>query len=137
MKTKILVIGVVKKGDSVLMRKKPDGSLPYKETWYLFGGELSAGLSPEDVITQEVKAKTGIDIKISERLSWDTEIKKDVDGEEKHFIYLDTLCEYVGGKEKLSPGIQKLEWIPIGQLKDYDIVPPSRKLFIKLNYLER
>ncbi len=38
MKTKILNIAVIENNGKVLMRKKPDGSLPYKETWYLFGG---------------------------------------------------------------------------------------------------
>lgn len=34
---KVLNIGVIQKEDTILMRKKPDGSLPYKETWYIFG----------------------------------------------------------------------------------------------------
>lgn len=136
MKTKVLVIGIVKKGDSILMRKKPDGSLPYKETWYIFGGELTPDTTPEEAIINEVKIKTSIDIKISEKLSWDSEIKKDLDGEEKLFVYLDMLCEYVDGEPKLSEGIEKLEWVPINQLANYDIVPPSRILFQKLGYLE-
>lgn len=136
MKTKILVIGVVKKEDAVLMRKKPDGSLPYKETWYLFGGELTPDLTPQEAIINEVKAKTGIDIKVSENFSWDCEIKKDLDGEKKFFVYLDTLCEYVAGEPQLSEGIEKLEWISITELDNYDIVPPSRILFKKLGYLK-
>jgi len=135
MKTKILVIGVVKKGDCVLMRKKPDGSLPYKETWYIFGGELTPETTYELAIVEEVKAKASIDIKLTEKLSWDTEVKHDLDGEEKLFIYLDLICEYVGGELVPAEGIEKLQWVPIGELGNYDIVPPSRKLFEKLGYL--
>jgi ADP-ribose pyrophosphatase YjhB (NUDIX family) len=136
MKTKVLIIGVVLKGDSVLMRKKPDGSLPYKETWYLFGGELTPEVTPAEAIINEVKTKTEIDIKVMENLSWDTEVKEDLDGEEKLFIYLDTICQYVNGDLTLSEGIEKLEWVPKSELGEYDIVPPSRILFKKLGYLK-
>lgn len=135
MKTKVLVIGVVKKGDSILMRKKPDGSLPYKETWYIFGGELTPEVTPEEAIINEVKSKTGVEIKVAEKLSWDSEIKKDLDGEEKLFVYLDMLCDYVSGEPQIFEGIEKLEWVPVSKLEDYDIVPPSRILFKKLGYL--
>jgi ADP-ribose pyrophosphatase YjhB (NUDIX family) len=136
MKTKILVIGIVRKSDNVLMRKKPEGSLPYKETWYLFGGELTPDKSPEKAIQENLKKMAGIKIRLIHKLDWDTEIKKDIDGEEKFFIYLDTVCEYISGDLKPAQGIEKLEWIPVSKLKDYDIVPPANKLFRKLKYLD-
>ena len=52
------------------------------------------------------------------------------------FVYLDTLCEYVEGELLPSPQIEKLEWIDIDKLKNYDLVPPSRKLFEKLGYIK-
>lgn len=135
MKTKILVIGVVKKGDSVLMRKKPDGSLPYKETWYIFGGELTPDVTYEQAIVDEVRSKAGVVVKLTEKLSWDTEVKHDIDGEEKLFVYLDTICDYVSGDLVPAEGIERLEWVPISELANYDIVPPSRILFKKLGYI--
>jgi hypothetical protein len=133
---KILVISIVKKGDCILMRKKPQGSLPYKETWYLFGGELIPDKTPEKIIQDTLKKQAGIKIKTIKNLGWDTEIKKDIDGEKKLFVYLDVLCEYVSGKLRLSPGMERLEWIQISELKNYDLVPPSKKLFKKSGYLE-
>jgi ADP-ribose pyrophosphatase YjhB (NUDIX family) len=79
MKTKILVIGVIEKEGKVLMRKKPEGAPPYKETWYLFGGELTPGITPEQAIAEQVKKQTNLDIKITTKLSWDTEVKHDLD----------------------------------------------------------
>lgn len=136
MKIKILVIGVVEKDGKVLMRKKPEGSLPYRETWYLFGGELTPEITVEQAIVEQVKNQTGVEIKVTNKFSWDTEVKQDIDGEVKMFVYLDTLCEYVAGElTVLDPSIEKLEWVPKDKLTEYDIVPPSRKLFKKLNYL--
>ena len=135
MKIKIQVIGIIKKEDKILMRKKPDGSPPYKETWYLFGGELIHEKSPEQAIKDVVKNQTGINIKMIKSLGWDTEIKKDTDGETKFFIYLDSICKYINGKIKPSEEIEKLELIPVQKLKEHDLVPPSRKLFKKLGYI--
>ncbi len=138
MKTKVLNIAVIEHNGKILMRKKPNGSLPYKETWYSFGGEVKDGITPEEAAKEIVKLQTGIDIKLKNNLSWDTEIKEDLDGETKQFIYLDSLYEYVDGKLSIGEGqnIEKLEWIPIEELKNYDIVPPSVILYKKLGYLK-
>ncbi len=133
---KVLVIAVVKKGNTVLMRKKPDGSPPYKETWYLFGGEVSADKTPDEVIKATVLAQSGITIDVTQKFSWDTEIKNDLDGVQKYFVYLDVICEYAAGELKAGPGIEKIEWVAEEDIKTYDIVPPSRELFKKLGYIQ-
>ncbi len=135
MQTKVLVVAVVVKDGAVLMRKKPDGSAPYKETWYIFGATATPDVHPDDAIKQEVKTKTGIDIAVTNKISWDTEVKHDLDGVEKFFVYLDVLCDYTGGELTPSPDIEKLAWVTIADLPNYDIVPPSKILFKKLGYL--
>ena len=123
------------KNDAILMRKKPDGSPPYKEMWYIFGAEATPDVPPDDAIIREVKAKAGIDITVKNKISWDTEVKKDLDGIEKFFVYLDVMCEYAGGELHPTADIEKLEWVKLEDLHRYDIVPPSRILFKKLGYL--
>lgn len=136
MKTTILVIGVVRNGEAILLRKKPDGSPPYKETWYLFGGELSANSrDPEDVLKSVLKKQAGVDIKPVRRLDWDTETKPDHKGNPAFYVYLDYLCEYISGELVPGEGIEKLEWAPVGKLSSYDLVPPARSLFSRLGYL--
>jgi NUDIX domain len=134
MKTTVLVIGVVKKGDTVLLRKKPDGSPPYKETWYLFGAEINAE-NPEKALQEILKKQTGISVNTSTRLGWDTETKPDHEGKLTFYIYLDYLCEYISGELVPGQGIEKLEWVHISKLPDYDLVPPSKKLFKRIGYL--
>ena len=137
MKTKILSVAVIEKDGKILMRKKPKGSMPYKETWYSFGGEVINGKSPDEAVKEIVKLQTNINIKLRQALSWDTEIKKDLDGETKQFIYLDSIYDYIDGELKIgdNQNIEKLEWISIEKLGEYDIVPPSVILFKKLGYL--
>ncbi len=136
MPIKILVIALIKNHGSILFRKKPDNSPPYKETWYMFGAEIS-GDNPDwkTVLLSAVKAQTGIDIAVTNILSWDTEIKPDESGRQTFYVYLDCECEFVSGNPTPGPKIEKLEWIPIMELKNYDIVPPSVKLLKKQGYL--
>lgn len=136
MDTKVLVVGVVIKDNKVLLRKKPDGSPPYTQSWYLFGGELTPEVSPEEAIQLIVKQQAGVDICLTEEFSWDTEVKADHDGNTKLFIYLDAVCEYIGGELKTGDGIERLEWAEVNQLDTYDHVPPSIKVFKKLGYLK-
>lgn len=134
MQTKILIIAVIRRGDKILLRKKPDGSPPYKETWYIFGAELVPGEKLETSLQKHLRQQTGIEVRVSEQTSWDTEIKADIDGITKQFVYLDVLCDYVSGELVPGQGIEKLDWVPLDTLHTYDNVPPSRILFAKLGY---
>ncbi|MEO5950025.1 MAG: NUDIX domain-containing protein [Candidatus Saccharimonadales bacterium] len=135
MQTKVLIVGVVKKDGAILMRKKPDGSPPYKETWYIFGAEATSNVDPDDAIIAEVRTKAGVTVTVKNKISWDTEVKHDLDGIKKFFIYLDVECEYVSGDIQVAEGIEKIEWVKPEDLSSYDIVPPSRILFEKLGYI--
>ena len=135
METKVLIVGVVMKDGAILMRKKPAGSPPYKETWYIFGATATHDVSPDEAIKREVRAKAGIEVSVSNKISWDTEIKDDLDGVKKFFVYLDVLCEYESGELTPSADIEKIEWVKPEDLHNYDIVPPSKILFEKLGYM--
>jgi len=135
MQTKVLIVAVVKKDGAILMRKKPAGSAPYAETWYIFGAEATPDVDPDQAIIDEVKAKSGVNVSVTHKISWDTEVKHDLDGVEKFFVYLDVECDYESGDIVIGEGIEKIEWVKLEDLSNYDIVPPSRILFEKLGYL--
>ncbi len=137
MKTKVLIVAVVEnENGEILLRKKPAGSPPYEQTWYIFGAEFMAGEELDAVLANHIEKQTGIKSEIVDRLGWDHEIKPDIDGETKHFIYLDVLSRYVSGELTLSPGVEKLEWVAKDKLHEYDNVPPSVKLFKKLGWIK-
>ena len=108
MKIVVLVVGVIKKSNSILLRKKPKGSPPYKESWYIFGGELNGkSQSPEKVLKYTLKNQTGISIKPIEHLGWDVETKPNQQGQMTYYVYVDYLCKYVSGKLVAGKGIEK------------------------------
>ena len=83
-----------------------------------------------------MKKEIGIAVTVSSQPTHGTEIKKDVDGVEKLFIYRNFLCAYVGGTVTVPQGAERVEWIPREKLSQYDLVPPSVKLLTTLGYLE-
>lgn len=137
MQTKVLIVAIVKKDGAILMRKKPDGSPPYKETWYIFGTEATPDADLDQAIISEVKQKSGITVAVQNKIAWDTEIKNDLDGIKKFFVYLDVECKYVSGDIQVGDGIEKIEWVKPENLASYDIVPPSRIIFEKLGYIQK
>ncbi len=137
MNATILVIGIVKKDNQVLLRKKSPGAGPYKEPWYLFGGKIELGKDyPEEVIQRTIKEQAGINTKVTQRIGWDTEIKLNDQGVETFYLYLDMLCEYVSAELKPGPDISHLEWADLDKLREYELNPPSKKLFRRVGYLK-
>lgn len=73
---------------------------------------------------------------MTQRLGWDTEVKPSEQEVETFYIYLDTLCEYISGELKPGPGIFHLEWVDIEKLGEYELNPPTNKLFRRVGYLK-
>ena len=96
---------------------------------------MTSDFSPEQAAQNIVRIQAGIEIAMTSQLSWDTEIKADLDGEVKQFIYLDAEFDHIGGELVLGEGIEKLEWVQTDRLSEYDNVPPNVKVFEKLGFL--
>ncbi len=118
------------------MRKKPQGSLPYKETWYLFGAEFTEqDINLKEFAEKAILQQLGIKIKADQDIGISEEEKPDINGVQTKYKYFNFLCSYVSGQPQKPEGVEKIEWVKIENLKDMDIVPPSRKLFKQLGYL--
>ncbi len=128
-------MAVIENEGKILMRKKPEGSKPYDETWYIFGVELSEGADPTESLVNYLKDEIGISVSIEKTIGWGSEIKEDHDGIVKQYVYLDTLCRYLSGEAKIPANCEKVEWVEKGNLSNYDIVPPSVELFKRIGYL--
>lgn len=134
---KELIIAVVEHDDAILMRKKPAGSPPYAETWYLFGCERVPAQDDSITIKAYLKTEIGVDVDIiDESLPFGFETKRDHDGVEKNFVYANLRCRYIGGAPLIPKGAERVEWIPKDKLHDYDLVPPSAKVLRGLGFLK-
>ncbi|HKX24625.1 MAG TPA: NUDIX domain-containing protein, partial [Candidatus Saccharimonadales bacterium] len=104
MKTVLMAVAVVKDGDRVLLRKMDPAKNPYQQPWALFGGRIEDDGLIVESLNKELAGRWNFTVAITERLWWDEEAKVDQDGEEKRFVYLDTLCAVEGGQpEPVNP----------------------------------
>ena len=135
MQDKQVIVAIIENGSKILLRKKPNGSPPYKETWYLLGTEAVVGEDINKTITNYLKNEVGIEVELVREIGKDEEIKQDHDGKTKRFIYTDILWKYKNGEPILPMGTEKIEWVEKEKLKSYDLVPPSVALFKKIGYI--
>lgn len=133
--TKELLIVVIHDGDKILMRKKPQGSAPYRETWYLFGVERNTEQDEEDTISNYLHRVVGVRVDGISAIGKDEERKKDHDGVVKNFVYRDFICRYVSGEPLAPSDNEQVAWIEKSKLDTLDLVPPSVRLFKKMGYL--
>jgi hypothetical protein len=136
MLTKELIIAVVDNGNELLMRKKPAGSFPYTEMWYLFGCEHVPRQNDERTMKEYLNKEIGIEVDVDSRsIPSAQETKPDHDGVTKLFTYTNLLCHYVSGIPQIPKGAEKIEWLLIEKLAEYDLVPPSVKLLREMGYM--
>lgn len=132
---KTLLMVVIEKDTAILMRKKPAGSPPYHETWYLFGCEKDLMKDDIKTLAEYLFNTFGIVVNNFLEIGQDGEIKEDHDSIKKQFVYVNFTCTYQVGEIKTPAGIEKVSWIPKDELTQYDIVPPAVLLLKKLGYL--
>jgi len=136
MKTVLMAIAVIRKDDQILIRKFDPARNPYKEPWGLFGGRLEGDGTVVGMLNRELQERWNMTVTIKEQLTWDEDQKKDHDGEEKRFIYLDALCELKSGNPNPVNPNEEVRWVRMDELKDYQQVPPGMRLFRKLGWLK-
>lgn len=135
MKTVLMAVAVVKSENKMLLRKMDPVKSPYKELWALFGGRVDGEGSVQELLNKELEARWSFKVCITEKLWWDEEIKVDHDNEEKHFVYIDAICEIDAGEPKPINENEILEWTNPDDLKKYDLNPPTKTLLKRLGYL--
>jgi ADP-ribose pyrophosphatase YjhB (NUDIX family) len=105
--------------DECVLLAKQD-KYPYM---YSIGGGVHINESASDAVVREVKEETGIDYKIN-RLVYITETFVDKADDKQHRLSFYFLMKSKGNKDlKTNNHEEKLFWIPIENLDDYEISP--------------
>lgn len=135
MKNVLMAIAVVRSDNKLLLRKTDPNKNPYKEPWALFGGRLDGDGTVTELLNQELSERWNFTVSMTERLWWNEDIKADHDGEEKRFVYIDALCQLETGNPHPTNQNEELSWVPIDQLSEYQLNPPTKILLKRLNYI--
>lgn len=130
-----MAIAIVRKNDSLLLRKTDPDRNPYQQPWALFGGKIEGDGDITTLLNKELEERWSFTVIIDERLWWDEDIKLDHDGEEKRFVYIDALCRVESGEPSpLNPN-EELKWVKVSDLGNYELNPPTQNVLNRLNYV--
>ena len=101
--------------------------------WEFPGGKIKTNESPDDAIVREIKEELSLDInkKSLKPLSFGTSTY-----EEYHAVIFLYICRSWKGTP-LSKNKQKILWVEIDKLKNYNLLPGSIKFVSELNNLKK
>lgn len=137
MEKRIIAVGVIKKGNTYLVGKKPANKGPYPNTWHILGGGIHIGEEQlEEGLRREIREEAGIEIGNIRAVGFDEDTQPNKAGIMTYYIFLDFTAEYKSGI--LTPGddIEEVAWVAQSDLAALLLNPPTRKLLKKLAILQ-
>ena len=118
-------------GKVLISLRSEDKILP--NYWEFPGGKIKNNESPDHAIIREIKEELTLDInkKSLKPLSFNTHTY-----EEFHAVIFFYICRSWNGTP-LSKNKQKILWVEIDKLKNYNFLPGSSKFVLELNKLKK
>ena len=118
-------------GKVLISLRSEDKILP--NYWEFPGGKIKTNESPDHAIIREIKEELTLDInkKSLKPLSFNTHTY-----EEFHAVIFFYICRSWNGNP-LSKNKQKILWVEIDKLKNYNFLPGSSKFVLELNKLKK
>lgn len=111
----VIVIGVVfdpAKRQILIGRRENDPNIP-ELTWSFPGGRVNLGEDIDKTLKEQVKKKTGLDVK-----NLGTIFSK-IYPEKPNLLSIYFLCESVGGEEKAGDLFKEIKWINPDEVEGY------------------
>lgn len=150
-----IVVGIVQKGDQVVLGKKAKGRPPYPDVWHTPGGgtedkELSAKLFQEKdfdneyfhkELKREMKEELGVEINNISNIvpeyrdsprEAETENK---DGEMTHYYFLEYFCDFAGGNLVPNDDLAEAKLVDKDKIKTVNLTPPSQEMYRELGWI--
>ena len=126
----ISTIALIDWQGKVLISLRPEKKI-LPNFWEFPGGKINTNESPEDSIIREIKEELSIDInkKSLKPLSFNTYTYEDF-----HAVIFFYISRSWKGNP-ISKENQKILWIEINKLKNYNFLPGSKKFIFDLNNL--
>lgn len=122
---------IVFRNKEVLLVKR--NKEPSKGFWSIPGGLVELGEDLREALKREVKEECGLEIKPRILLDVITAIHKDEDGKVKfHYVIVDYLAEWQGGKPFPGSDVEEIMWIPLADLDKYKVTESALTVIKKV-----
>jgi ADP-ribose pyrophosphatase YjhB (NUDIX family) len=156
MNSRYIVIGIIQRGDEIILGKKAKGVPPYPDVWHTPGGGaddtgLAAKLYDKGAfndeyfrseLKREMKEELGVEIANIRNIvpEYRQEPRQaetlNKHGEMTHYYFLEYLCDYAGGDLVPSDDLAEARWVKKSDLKNFSLTPPSIEMYKELGWLQ-
>lgn len=97
-------------------------SHPSKGKWSFPGGVVHLGEELEDALKREVLEECGLQVEVGLILAVTSRIIRDVNGDiQYHYILLDYLCRWIGGRLRPSSDADDARWFSLEEVSELDL----------------
>lgn len=112
---KVITKGLVFKQDKILVLKRSKGSSFAEGLWDIPGGKVVLGESLEESLLREIYEETKINIRIEKIISASS---SHIVHNNKQYITIVYLCEYLNGDVKLNNEHNEYKWIRLDEIDE-------------------
>jgi ADP-ribose pyrophosphatase YjhB (NUDIX family) len=116
---------VIHDGRVLLIRR---GKEPLKGRWVVPGGTVELGETLEEAVAREVLEETGIEVRPRDVLLVFDRILKDEVGVQYHYVIVDYVCDYAGGRLRAGSDAQDAAFVAPEDLPSYDLPDKALEL---------
>ncbi len=123
---------VILQDDKIILVKRR--AEPGKGRWTVPGGSVRLSEKVRDAAIREAKEESGLDTEIIDDRPLDVfdSIVSDDNGRTKyHFTLLEFLAKPKGGSLQAAEDAADARWVPLGEVKNYDLTRSFRTFFEK------
>jgi len=122
---------IIQDGKLLLVKRRAE---PGKGRWSIPGGSVHLGEKVRDATIREAKEESGLDIEIVDDRpidAFDSIIADDRGRTQYHFTLLEFLARPKGGNLKAAEDAAEARWVPLEEVKKYDLTSSFRAFFEK------
>jgi len=121
---------LILKGGKLLLIKR--GAQPGQGKWSIPGGLVELGENVQDAMIREVKEEVGLDVEAVKLMDVFDSVTLDEKGRiQYHFVVVNFLVRILGGSLQTADDVLEAKWVPIDEVKDYNLTKSFRAFFEK------
>jgi len=122
---------ILQEGKLILVKRRAE---PGKGRWSIPGGTVHLGEKVRDATIREAREESGLEVEIVDERpldAFDSIITDDRGRTQYHFTLLEFLARPKGGTLKAAEDASEARWVPLEEVKKYDLTNSFRTFFEK------